>query len=81
MSEDEGVDLYVVMVNDRHKDPEPYVFSTEDAAVDFARETARGWLVEHLGGHDGWLFYAQHPTEDDSIWVLRKVADDPEWRP
>lgn len=70
-----GMDLYVVMVNDRHTDPEPHLFTTEDAALGYARETARGWLVEYLGGADGWLYYAQHPTESDSIWVLKKMVD------
>lgn len=32
--------LYVVMINDRHTDPEPYVFSTPEAAIDYARSEA-----------------------------------------
>lgn len=67
--------VYVVMVNDRHTDPEPFVFSTEDAAVAFARETARDWLVELLGAAEGWLYYAKHPTESDEVWVVAKMLD------
>jgi hypothetical protein len=73
--------VYVVMVNDRHRDPEPYVFSTEEEALAYARETARDWLVEYLGGHDGWLYYAQHPSENDNVWVVAKSLDDPEAAP
>jgi hypothetical protein len=68
--------LYVVMVNDRHFDPEPYLFSTEAGALGFARERARDWLAESAPP-EGWLFYADHPTEEDAVWVLVKTVDDP----
>ena len=74
------MDLYVVMVNDRHTDPEPWLFSSEDVAMAYARRVARDWLVEQVGGADGWLFHAQHPTEGDAIWVTRKTVDDRECR-
>jgi hypothetical protein len=67
--------LYVVMVSDRHTDPEPHLFATEEAALAYARQAADGWLVELLGGHDGWLYYAEHPTESDSIWVIERTIE------
>jgi hypothetical protein len=67
-------DVYVVMVHDRHTDPEPHLFGTEDAALVFARETAADWLVERVGGVEGWLYYAGHPTESDAVWVMRKIV-------
>jgi hypothetical protein len=72
------MELYVVIVNDRHTDTAAYPFSTEAAALDFARRTADGWLVEDSEPPDGWLYYAEHPTESDSIWVVRKFVDEPD---
>lgn len=67
--------VFVVMVNDMHSDPEPHLFAAEDDALAFARKTAHGWLNEDDAGDDlGWLYYATHPTEEDSIWVQRKVV-------
>jgi len=73
-----GMELYVVMVNDRHTDTDAYVFSTQEAALDFARHTAQDWLVEDPEPPTGWLYYAEHPTEEDSIWVERKFLDEPD---
>lgn len=71
------MDLYVVIVDDRHADPEPYLFSTEEAAMSYARQTAQDWLVE-AETPDGWLYYATHRSEGDSVWVLAKAVDDPD---
>jgi hypothetical protein len=69
--------IYVVMVADRHADPVPYLFSTEAAAVEYAREAARDWLIEDDAGDDiGWLYYATHPTESDAVWVIAKEVDE-----
>jgi hypothetical protein len=35
-----AVKLYVAMIADRHSDTEPYVFSTPEAAIDYARAAA-----------------------------------------
>jgi len=75
--------VFVVMVDDRHDDPEPHLFSTETAALEFAREE-----VAHLARHgaeveevdvDGWLYHAGVGDEGDSVWVVEKRVDDPEW--
>lgn len=68
-------EVYVVMVDDRHADTEPHLFSSKDAALDFARRRADGWLVEQPEPPEGWLYYAYHPTEGDAIWVVRKTLD------
>jgi len=72
------VEIYIVMVNDRHTDPEPYLFSTREAAMDLAQREAVGWLVVQEPAPDGWLFFATHETEDDSVWVIVRTVDDPE---
>lgn len=69
--------LYIVMVDDRHTGGWAYPFSTEQAALDFARATAANWLVEDPQPPDGWLYFAEHPTETDSIRVVRKFTDEP----
>jgi hypothetical protein len=71
--------VYVVMVDDRHADTEPWLFSSEDTAMAYARRVARDWLVEDAAP-EGWLYYAKHPVEEDAVWVLAKTLDDPECR-
>jgi hypothetical protein len=61
-----------------HTDSDAYPFSTEQAALDFAAQTAEGWLVADPEPPSDWLYYAEHPTEEDSIWVVRKFLDDPD---
>jgi hypothetical protein len=71
--------VYVAMICDRHTDPEPHVFSTADAAINYARSQA------HANAHDpadveesdiaGWLYYATYSGEGDSVWVVGKEID------
>ena len=68
--------VYVAMINDRHTDPTPYVFSTPAAAI----ECARGYAEEAAARHGGcqveeesvadWLYYARFCTEGDDVWLL-----------
>lgn len=65
--------VYIVMVKDRHTDPEPYPFLTAESAIRFAR----GYLApygDEVGECevDGWLFYASYSSEGDAIWVVEK---------
>lgn len=77
--------LYVVMINDRHTDPEPYVFSTPEAAIDYARSEAHEYARTPEGVEEepieGWLYYARYSGEGDSVWVIAKTLDDPSERP
>jgi hypothetical protein len=73
--------VYVAMIADRHTDPEPYVFTTAEAAIAYAKAEAVA------GAHDpsaideepidGWLYYARY-GEDSSVWVIEKTIDDPD---
>lgn len=75
--------VYVAIVNDRHVDPDPWVFSTAARAVDFART----WFQDHVHPDvvddedvgeqemDGWLYYASYSVEGDAVWVVEKVVD------
>lgn len=68
--------VYVAMIDDRHTDTEPYVFTTPDAAIAYAQGAASD------GAHDdadieeetivGWLYYARYSDEGDSVWVIEK---------
>jgi hypothetical protein len=72
------VKVYVVMVSDRHCDPEAFLFSTAETAVDYARSVAaaRGEPERiHEQPIDGWLFHATYSVEGDSVWVVEKQLD------
>jgi hypothetical protein len=72
--------VYVVIWNDRHSDPEPYVFVTERLAIAWARKQAidnarPGQLDEELtaAAQDaGWLYCATYSEEGDRIWVVAR---------
>lgn len=72
--------VYVVMVNDRHTEPEPFLFSTVVAAIQFARDTAHEWAAdpEDIEESDinGWHYHVTYSCEGDSIWVIEKSIDD-----
>ncbi len=70
--------VYVAMINDRHAEPEPVVFSTPEAAIDYARTWARNH--DHHGDFEesevrGWLYHATYSVESDSVWVLERQVD------
>jgi len=73
--------IYVVMVNDRHTDPEPYVFSTAERAIEYARQATQEYahgpedIDETLPPPAGWLYSASYSVEDDSVWVIEKELD------
>lgn len=72
--------VYVVMVDDRHDDPEPFVFTTAEAAIEYARQTAidsatRPDDVEEEPAPDGWLYHARYSVEGDAVWVIEKELD------
>ncbi len=78
----EAVKLYVVMVNDRHTDPEPNVFSDPSAAVEYARATAKASARRDEDFEEtpvaGWLYHATYSVEGDSVWVVEKELDAPD---
>lgn len=74
--------LYVAMIRDRHSDPDAYVFSTPEAAVEYAKT-----CVQEYARHpesieeepiEGWLYHARYSSEGDAVWVLEKTLDAPE---
>jgi hypothetical protein len=74
--------VYVAMINDRHADPEPKVFSTAEAAINYARS----WAQDHAlhpsdfaeSDVEDWLYYASYSaSEGDSVWVVERTIDAP----
>lgn len=68
--------VYIAMINDRHSDPEPHLFATAEAAIEYAKTKAAEYVhpedaveEEQLGG---WLYYARYSQEGDSVWVIAK---------
>lgn len=79
--------LYVVVVNDRHSDPTPFVFTEPERAIEEARQlfeerfdpedAADDELGEQDPGDD-WLYYAKWSHEgDDDVWVIERKLDAP----
>lgn len=70
--------VYVVMVNDRHDDPQPHVFTTAEAAITFARNFATeraghnpDAFAERKPNGDE-LYYAVYSVENDCVWVVER---------
>ena len=73
--------IYVVMVDDRHTDPEAHLFSHPRAAINFAKTQSEiyGEPTATMSEEDliavGWLFCAQWERHGLSIWILPKEVD------
>jgi len=73
--------IYVVMVQDRHTDTEPWVFDTAKAAIAAARQLAQE-LARRTEDYvekpvAGWLFHARYSFEGDAVWVVAKELNAP----
>lgn len=76
--------VYVVVIDDRHVEPKPQVFSTPDAAISYASQFAASsaaacgeQLAEERVEH--FLYYAVYSgDEGDSVWVVEKTVDQPD---
>lgn len=70
------VKVYIVIVDDRHVDLEPTPFADPDAAVEYARETARSYALRPEDFEEesvkGRLYHATYSVEGDSVWVVEK---------
>lgn len=72
--------LYVVMINDRHCDPEAHVFATADTAIAAARQVAlnNAHSPSRIEEYEteGWLWHASYSVEGDSVWVIEKTLNE-----
>ncbi len=81
------MELYVVVVDDRHDDITARVFSKPEVAVDIARRHYEDTVPDDLTAAelrdsgigvepvDGYLFHAVYSTEGDSVWVVPTTLD------
>jgi hypothetical protein len=65
--------VFVTMVNDTHAEPDPYVFTTPDAAIAYAKAVCQEYARRPEDIEEepiqGWLYYARYSPES-SVWVL-----------
>jgi hypothetical protein len=81
------MDVWIVLIEDRHADVEPLPFSTEEGAVQAARsaveENARhpesiDWDAELNPAMraTGWVLYVPYSSEGDCVRVIKRTVDD-----
>ena len=73
------MDVWIVLVEDRHTDVDAVPFSTEERAVEYARKQApddatSGPLNDAMR-RDGWVFYLPYGSEGDCIRVIKRTMD------
>jgi hypothetical protein len=83
-------DIWIVMVEDRHKDADALPFSTEEAAVRAARERMHAIVAhpEHIQEvaltpdliDDGWVLCLDYAVEEDCVRVVKRTMDGRERR-
>lgn len=76
------MDIYLVIVEDRHCDTTVYPFSDKEKAIAYAKKLAKAYCrvpayyEEHDYGKDeGWLFYADYSCEGDNVHVVTAILD------
>lgn len=76
------MEIYIVVVEDRHTDVEVHPFTDKEKAISKAKRVAKEYCrheedyKEHDYGKDvGWLFYAQYSCESDNVRVVTTTLD------
>jgi hypothetical protein len=73
--------IYLVIINDRHAEPEAIPFYNKDEAIEYARSyvistnSHHGDIEEGLTESmkkAGWLYYCLYSCESDSVWVIEE---------
>ena len=72
--------VYIVLIEDRHSDPEVKVFSTSQKAIREAKKIAKVGSNHNSSEIEeriitGWLYYATYSCENDCVRVEEKVID------
>lgn len=76
------MDVWIVLIEDRHSDVEALPFSSEERAVEYARvmgERSDGAQSAELTPgmrQDGWVLYVPYGTEGDDIRVVKRTMDE-----
>jgi len=76
------MEIYIVIIRDRHSDTGVFPFTDKDYAIAEARRIAKKYCrhpedyQEHdYGRDDGWLFYAAYSCESDHVRVVTATMD------
>lgn len=79
-------DIWIVLVEDRHKDIDALPFSTEEAAVRAAGEQMQAMVAhpEHIqevaltadDREDGCVLCLEYAVERDNVRVIKRAMDD-----
>jgi hypothetical protein len=76
-------EIWIVVIDDRHTDPEVTVFTDAAAATAFAERQIQNYAhhPELIEPEDrelnkamtdaGWIWYCRYSSEGDSAWVIR----------
>lgn len=73
-------ELFIVVVEDRHADPDPYVFTNRRAAIDFAWSQAHTYALAdtdvEVRDVEGYEYFVSYSPESDKVWVKAKTLDE-----
>lgn len=78
------MEIYLVMVGDRHREDKVYPFKDKDKAIREARRIAKKYCRHpeayreyecQQTGWAEWLFYVLYSPEDESVRVLSATMD------
>ena len=74
------MDIWIVLIEDRHGGPDVLPFSDEERAIEVARARAGRDGVTHEGltaamRADGWVLYLPISEEGDRIRVVKRTMD------
>jgi len=76
------MEVYIVIIQDRHTDVTAHPFTNIDTAISEAKRIAKEFCrfeedyQEHDYGKDaGWLFYADYSCESDHVRVVKMEMD------
>ncbi len=73
------MDIWIVLVQDRHSDVDARPFSSEERAIEYARSQVDDTdLPDDLNDAmraDGWVLYVPYGTEGDCVRVVKRTMD------
>ena len=79
------MDIWIVLIEDRHTDVDPRPFTSEEQAIGFAREqaAANARHPEHIRDEeltpgaieDGWVLDIGYSVESDHVRVVKRTMD------
>ena len=74
------MEIWIVLIEDRHADVEALPFGSEEKAFTAARKAAPDDATDGdlnpAMRVDGWVLYLPYGTEGDSVRVIKRTLDD-----